>query len=106
MHQHKAAAAEIARFWQGHGQSKRNSDRCIDRIAAAAQNIDTDLGCPAILARNHTVRSYNGHNLCSMERLDISGSARLREQNSDAEEERRRAFLKLDVKHGMASTAL
>jgi hypothetical protein len=106
MDQHEAAAAEIASFRQGHGQTECNSDRCIDCIAATAQNIDTDLGCPAILACNHTVRSYNRHNLCSMKRLDISGSARLREQNSDAEEERRRAFLKLDVKHGMASTAL
>ena len=55
MHQHEAAAADIARARQGHRQREACRDRRIHRIAAPAQNIDADARGLHLLARHHAM---------------------------------------------------
>ena len=53
MHEHEAAAAEIAGAGKRHRQGEAGGDGRIDRIAAAAQNIDADRRRRRLLADDH-----------------------------------------------------
>ncbi len=55
MHEHEAAAAEVARLRQSHGQREADGDRGVDRVAAAFQDLDTDPRRLRLLARDHAV---------------------------------------------------
>ena len=60
MHQHEAAAAEIAGAGQGDSQGKPHRHRRIHRIAAAFQNIEADRRGPRLLAHHHAVAGDDG----------------------------------------------
>ena len=56
---HEAAAAEIAGRRIDHGQRIAHGDRRIDRIAAALEHVDADLGRQVLRADDHAV--FGGH---------------------------------------------
>jgi hypothetical protein len=63
MHHHEAAAAEVARPRQGHRNRESDGDGCIDRIAAAPQDVDADAGRALLLRHHHAVRRRHGHGM-------------------------------------------
>ena len=62
MDQHEAAAAEISRARQGHGERKADRNRRIDRIAAAPENLDADFRRLPFLRDDHAVARQHRQN--------------------------------------------
>ena len=55
VHEHEAAAAEIAGAGQGDRESEPDGDRRVHRVAALAQDLHADAGRARFLARDHPV---------------------------------------------------
>ncbi len=55
MHQHKAAATDISGLGDGHRQRKADCHRSVHGVAAPLQDVKSDPGRLAVLARNHAV---------------------------------------------------
>ncbi len=55
MHDHEAAAAEIAGLRQRHGEREADRHGGVDRIAAGFEHVHADLGGQRLLARHHAV---------------------------------------------------
>jgi hypothetical protein len=53
MHDHEAAAAQIAGLRQRHREREADRHGSVDRVAAAFQDIDADRGGDRLLARHH-----------------------------------------------------
>jgi hypothetical protein len=60
MHQHEAAAAEIAGLRMRDREREADCDRGIDRVAAAFQNLHAHAGGAFLLARHHAVAGDGG----------------------------------------------
>ena len=60
MHQHEAAAADVAGLRMRHREREADRDRRIDRIAARLQYFHADMGRALVLARHHAVLCDNG----------------------------------------------
>ena len=56
MHHHEAAAADVAGLGQGHREREADRDGRVDRVAAAREHVEADLGRPPLLAHHHAVR--------------------------------------------------
>ena len=56
VHEHEAAAAEIARPRQGHGQGEADRHGRIDGVAAALEDLDADARRLRLLGGDHAVR--------------------------------------------------
>ena len=63
VYDHEAAAAQVPGAGQCHGECEANRDRRINRIAAAFENIDANLGGAGFLADHHPVRCHSGLSL-------------------------------------------
>ncbi len=55
MHQHEAAAADVAGLRMRHRERESDRNRGIDRVAAGFEDIDADTGRELLLARHHAV---------------------------------------------------
>ncbi len=60
MHQHEAAAADIAGLRMRHREREADRDRGIDCVAAGFENLHAHVGRALFLARHHAVLRQNG----------------------------------------------
>ena len=60
MDDHEAAAADIAGVRQHHRQGEADGHRRIDRIAAAPEDVDADLGRQPVFGGHHPVLAADG----------------------------------------------
>ena len=60
MHQHEAAAADIAGLRMRHRQREADRDRGIDRVAALPQDLHADARRVLLLRRHHAVAGDHG----------------------------------------------
>ena len=60
MHEHEAAAAEIAGAGQGDGEREAGRHGRIDRVAAALEDVEPDARRDALLCHHHAVGGDDG----------------------------------------------
>jgi len=94
INQHEAAAAEISRLRQSHRQGEAHGDRCVNRIAAAPQDIDPDLRRRSLLGDDHSMVASAGK-----KRAPCDGSALSADRRAKRSEENASATAQKDVRH-------
>ena len=68
MHEHEAAAAEVARDGMDDGEREAGGDGCVHRVAALLQDGDAGVGGIVMHADDHGVVGGAGVSSCAMAR--------------------------------------
>ena len=67
-HDHKAAAADVARFRIHYRQRELDCNRCVDRVTTAPQYLHTDLARHSIRRCHHAARPVRAYDAVARKR--------------------------------------